>query len=395
MMVSAVSGSGAVPAESDGLGWDEDGFASILASLVGATTPDASVEPAPLSPLEESGDAPVGSESEPGATDEAGVGTAVRGDGPPTSGTHADAAPVAVNGGVLEPPPEVAGSRLLPNPPESPGSLGTGHETPTLAKDASVVPDMDALIVGDVGHAWIGTVALDRMEVVAPAVSGAAIPVVEPASDASLPLESAGVSADRGEFVDPRRFANKSEPAPDVQLEDQSSLAIDESAGSDVADGVRPPEPLVRFEQASGHTPPADTRSEVGTPTDPASDPVIGAETDARVASIREVMEWLEGVGLESTPGEMRVEIPDGDGELVVRVTVVDGRLEIAAAGSEGNLPERWLDDLRRELDARGFDFAGRRQGREGEVRRGDESGTAADAGPPRNDRRARPGVLL
>lgn len=382
-MVSAVSGPGAVRGETDGLGGDEDGFASILASLVATSTPQSSGAVA-ASSVPGRGTSPepdVVAESEP---DAGAAGVEADRQGAPRPDTiplstrvPADGAPIDSGDGVGSQSTS-AGPTLGSDGPEPPDS----HDQRQAVSVTGARSDssLEAPIAAAVEQAVTGDIASDRVHAGAPAASPATTPVGAP-----IPSQtgSGDLSADHGEVVDSGSPGIGSEPAPEGHA-GEISPGVEESIGSDGADDSNPP---------PGIAPPID-HAEDGAPTDLVSVSGTGADTEARVESIREVVEWLEGIGLESTPGEMRIEIPDGEVELIVRVTVVDGLLEIEAAGADGTVPEGWLEDLRRELDARGFDFAGRRQSPPDPPGRGDRSGAAPESNPTRRAT-PRPGVLL
>lgn len=402
-MVCALSAPGPVPGESaESIGCDEDGFASVLAALVGATTPDPSnqVVPGSVAPVESAeilGDLT----AESGATDWRRVGVGEDEIPPPgivgvpssdRTDTTVHDAPVRA---VLELRSEVTGRGLDTQAARWSDPPGPVNEAREPAQDGRTVSAMVAPIMGDVGHAVLESLVADRTEAVAADLAEGTVPLAESESDVSQPPPSDSPSGDRNPAADAWGSPIDRDSAPDAHLDDRSSIAVEETVGSDVADDVRPLGPPARVEPSTDRVSLPDSQADVHSTSNAVADPMTGARIEARVASIREVAEWLEGVGLESTPGEMRIEIPDGEGELVVRVTFVNGRLEVDASGSEGSLPERWLDDLRRELEARNFDLAGHRQRREGRSGRGDESGAPADAHTSRRDRDPRPGVLL
>ncbi|MEX1004697.1 MAG: hypothetical protein WD990_08325 [Acidimicrobiia bacterium] len=392
MMVPTVSGPDNAPATpTHGGGRDEDAFASIFATLVGAAPPvpigeipttvpgrSGQHRPAAIPEFAEAiPEAPDAAAGEPGtfmAEDVAGPLVT------PPSQRHSS--PVS---------PEVVAQPKIFGPILAGGSL-EARVAPPIA-DSNPTSRSVASAAGDASHAMIGDGPLDESILVAPAVAEAATPT-------EMPFDTLGSVTPGTVRDDPEGPAVS--PPLEAPVEDQSSVEVDGSIASDAVEdtGSGSPKPVVRLIEASPDLErPAGLaegrETEIDAPTEVVSDSVTGTDTAARVASIREVVEWLEGRGLDSTPGEMRVEIPDGEGELIVRVTMVDGRVELDASGTDDSLPERWLDDLRRELDARGFDFAGSRQRRQEQTGQRGDTHVAVETNSLRRHGDSRPGVLL
>src|SRR5690606_2013814 len=97
---------------------------------------------------------------------------------------------------------------------------------------------------------------------------------------------------------------------------------------------------------------------------------------------IDRIEEWLEQTG-GVEPTTISLELPDPDGELVVRVALRDGQLELSVIRADGEAPDWFIDRLEEALTAHGFEMAGDRQRRS-------DTGEAPDQPAPATSPRRR-----
>lgn len=100
---------------------------------------------------------------------------------------------------------------------------------------------------------------------------------------------------------------------------------------------------------------------------------------------IDRIEEWLEQTG-GVEPTTISLELPDPDGDLLVRVALRDGQLELSVIRADGEAPAWFIDRLEEALTGHGFEMAGHRHRQSGSDEAPDQPAPAPS--PRRRPRR-------
>lgn len=146
-------------------------------------------------------------------------------------------------------------------------------------------------------------------------------------------------------------------PNPPVEageVEVPESTAVGEPSEPGPNDEIRPASRAVEHRAAdTGDATPVASGPSAGSETGNAAD-VARADLESVIVGIEE---WLERTG-GAEPTTISVELPDPDGDLLVRVALRDGRLELDVVRPGGDPPTWLIDQLDEALARHGFEMA-------------------------------------
>lgn len=146
-------------------------------------------------------------------------------------------------------------------------------------------------------------------------------------------------------------------PNPPVEageVEVPESTAVGEPSEPGPNDEIRPASRPVEHRAAdTGDATPVASGPSAGSETGNAAD-VARADLESVIVGIEE---WLERTG-GAEPTTISVELPDPDGDLLVRVALRDGRLELDVVRPGGDPPTWLIDQLDEALARHGFEMA-------------------------------------
>lgn len=211
--------------------------------------------------------------------------------------------------------------------------------------------------------------------------------VAAPSHPSGQPVQVAGLERAPVSIDSPAsRPAVASRPVGSV-VETLESAPIQPMGEAPVEPSVPPVE-----ETRPGPSPVEPASPELLNDIAPTSVPNDGESGEASVVDgpgmrlvIDRIEEWLEQTG-GVEPTTISLELPDPDGDLLVRVALRDGQLELSVIRADGEAPAWFIDRLEEALTGHGFEMAGHRHRQSGSDEAPDQPAPAPS--PRRRPRR-------